>query len=187
MGEHFQAMETAASLRLMAVMALLSMVLCDLPVHCLHKDIKGEWLFQMSEANQDKNSIKCSTGNQNYQNYHTANTGPRDKTGTRAYVIKHSPAGTILSCWTLHSGAAGKARRPHQSRLSFTVSLLPHLCGHSQCWSFLRLWNISTPTLMRPGLPGTTKSMRSLPVQLSEIQSRTTSSSRSPRDSSRSR
>merc|ERR1712195_249980 len=67
MGEHFQAMETAASLRLMAVMALLSMVLCDLPVHCLHKDIKGEWLFQMSEANQDKNSIKCSTGNQNYQ------------------------------------------------------------------------------------------------------------------------
>jgi len=67
MGIRFTAMETAASLRLMAVMALLSVVLCDLPVHCLHKDIKGDWLFQMSEANQDKNSIKCSTGNQNYQ------------------------------------------------------------------------------------------------------------------------
>jgi cathepsin C len=42
-------------------------VLADLPVHCEHKHIKGDWLFSLSEANLDKNSVKCSTGEQNYQ------------------------------------------------------------------------------------------------------------------------
>merc|ERR1712195_450983 len=136
MGEHFQAMETAASLRLMAVMALLSMVLCDLPVHCLHKDIKGEWLFQMSEANQDKNSIKCSTGNQNYQdsssnfglgdmNVDTPNTlkvsllAPNiakavDEDGTKTQSCQRTPTALLRQLMFLNTGKHDKLARHDQ-------------------------------------------------------------------------
>jgi len=34
----------------------------DLDVHCLHKHVRGTWTFHMTEANMDKNGIKCSKG-----------------------------------------------------------------------------------------------------------------------------
>jgi cathepsin C len=41
---------------------LLGQATADIPVHCLHKHIRGEWLFHMGHPNQDKEKIKCSKG-----------------------------------------------------------------------------------------------------------------------------
>jgi cathepsin C len=37
-------------------------VKADLPVHCLHKHIKGSWTFHLGPNNEDKHKIKCSKG-----------------------------------------------------------------------------------------------------------------------------
>merc|ERR1719326_826782 len=43
-------------------MMLTFVVEADLDVHCLHKHVRGTWTFHMTEANMDKNGIKCSKG-----------------------------------------------------------------------------------------------------------------------------
>jgi len=46
--------------------ACMHRVEADLDVHCLHKQVRGSWTFHMSEANMDKNTIKCSKANALY-------------------------------------------------------------------------------------------------------------------------
>merc|ERR1711871_147585 len=87
---------------LLALLAVIcGIAMADLPVHCLHRDIKGAWTFHLSRNNMDKHAMQCSDVDTNLFSSEADNFGlgkPNYKTVKKIKVLLEHPniASTVL-------------------------------------------------------------------------------------------
>jgi cathepsin C len=92
----------------MVAFILICGVEADLPVHCLHADVKGSWTFHLGAPKEDKHNIMCSKGVTNDYSDEDNNYGlgkPNFETAKKISVhLSHPNIATTQVGDTVHNG-----------------------------------------------------------------------------------